>query len=53
MVTWLMPPHLADKLIGALRQPESHIFFKENRALSLHIRNQLVYEDETHIVQGK
>ena len=53
IVTWIMPSQLADELISAVLQPESHIFFKENCVLSFCVGNQLLYEDEALTVKSK
>ena len=46
IVTWIIPSQLANELISAVLQLESHSFFKENCVLSFCVKNQLLYEDE-------
>ena len=52
VITWILPPQLADQLIRGAIRPENHHFFKENNILSFSVRNQLLYNEKRLHVQG-
>ena len=52
VITWILPPQLADQLIRAANRPENHSFFKENNILSFSVRNRLLYKEKGLPVQG-
>ena len=52
IITWILPPQLADQLIRGAIRPENHSYFKENNILSFSVRNQLLYKEKRLLVQG-